>query len=121
MKSFLTDKPGPPENVRATKVTENSADIKWDEPADNGGCDITKYAVELRETSGRSWTSAGKTDDLEMTLKNLTEKKTYMARVAAINEIGQGPFAEIDNAFTPKSEHGASASKHDVQHMILLI
>ena len=49
-----TDKPGPPESFRPTEITENSVTLKWAEPNNTGGCDITGYHLERRE-SGRKW------------------------------------------------------------------
>ena len=53
-----TDVPGPPRNFGKTAVTENSVSLKWDEPEDDGGRDITNYVIERRETSRASWNNS---------------------------------------------------------------
>ena len=39
-------------------------------------------------------------------MQNLTEGKAYLFRVAAENEVGQGPFVEIPEPVTAKSAFG---------------
>ena len=50
-----TDKPGPPESFRPTEITENSVTLKWNEPNNTGGCDITGYHLEKRESGRNKW------------------------------------------------------------------
>ena len=52
---LLADKPGPPEDLKARNITENSFDLTWDEPRDNGGAKITDYIVEKRDAGKRAW------------------------------------------------------------------
>ena len=47
------------------------------------------------------------TSDCEVTVSGLTEKKVYVMRVAARNEVGVGEFAEIADVI-PKSPFGAN-------------
>ena len=51
---FLTDKPGPPESFRPTEITENSVTLKWAEPNNTGGCDITGYHLEQKNGGARA-------------------------------------------------------------------
>lgn len=41
-------------------------------------------------------------------VENLQEKKPYYLRVAAVNEVGRGPFTELPEPVTPKCPHGQS-------------
>ncbi len=43
-------------------------------------------------------------------MQNLTEGKSYLFRVAAENEVGQGPWVEIPDPITAKSAFGRSSS-----------
>ena len=49
-----TDKPGPPESFRPTEITENSVTLKWAEPNNTGGCDITNYHLEQKNGGARA-------------------------------------------------------------------
>ena len=42
-------KPSAPENLRIVKVKEDTIDISWEEPNDDGGALIQHYIVEKRE------------------------------------------------------------------------
>lgn len=59
---FSTDKPGPPEKLKVTSVSERSVSLKWSEPQSDGGCDITGYVIEEREAMRRSWNRSGAVD-----------------------------------------------------------
>ena len=48
-----TDKPGPPESFRPTEITENAVTLKWAEPNNTGGCDITNYHLEQKNGGAR--------------------------------------------------------------------
>ena len=100
-----TDKPGPPENIRSTKVTENSVHLVWEEPKSDGGCLITAYIVERRDAGKRAWQQVGDVGDLEFTVTELSEGQSYNFRVAAQNEVGTGDFAELNKSIAPKSQH----------------
>ena len=101
-----TDKPGAPENMKVTEVTEDMICVHWDTPSDNGGCLISAYVVEYREARKRAWQSAGTTGDVDLTVTRLSEGQLYMFRVAAENEVGTGPFVELPKAVAPKSKFG---------------
>lgn len=48
------------------------------------------------------------TEELEATINNLHDKNDYKFRVAAVNDIGQGPWADL-GPITCKSPHGRSS------------
>ena len=102
---LISDKPSEPENLHTGKVTDSSAELIWEEPEDNGGCPIKRYIVEMREPM-KKWTLYKKTEDLDLEVTGLSEGVTCNFRVAAENEIGVGPWAELGKGVTPKSEHG---------------
>ncbi len=56
------------------------------------------------------------TKDLEYTLDKLVEGKAYHIRVAAENEVGQGPWTELPEPVTARSAFGkkyTSANWHE--------
>ena len=55
VKVLVLDKPGPPQNLKVTGVTEKTVSLKWSEPESDGGSDITGYIVEERETARSTW------------------------------------------------------------------
>jgi len=100
------DKPGPPEDLKPTAVSEDTVTIQWAPPKDDGGSEIIGYVVEKREASKRTWQKVDTTEELEMEVNSLQEGQSYIFRVAAENEIGVGEFVELSKAATPKSQFG---------------
>jgi len=92
-----------------SSITENSVSLRWSEPSDNGGCLITQYVVEKREGNKRTWQREGVTSDSEYTSIALTAGQSYSYQVAAENEVGVGPFAELPKSVIPKSQFGEFA------------
>ena len=80
--------------------------LKWDEPEDDGGSEVTKYTIERRESTRKVWNNTQTTSDLDTTFTKLTEGKKYYFRVAAHNEVGQGPFEELPEPVTAKCPFG---------------
>ena len=103
---LISDKPGAPEDLKVKGVTENSVTLTWSPPKDDGGAPITKYYIERREASKRSWNNVTSTTDLELKVTGLTEGQSYHFQVAAENEVGKGEYTETDKAVTPKSQFG---------------
>ena len=112
---LFIDKPSVPHDLTATEHTEHSISVIWEVPEDNGGSDITGYLLERRESTRSSWNNSMHTSDLYYTVRNLTKDKKYIIRVAAVNEIGQGPFAALDEPVTAKSEFDPPGSPNNPQ------
>ena len=68
---FSVDKPGPPQNLKVTEVTDRTVSLKWAEPEVDGGCDVTGYVIEERECSKRVWQRIGTTDANDKKVKTL--------------------------------------------------
>jgi len=100
----VLDKPSAPENFAVAATTDNTVELKWAEPDDNGGCIITGYVVERREASKRTWQRDGACTDLEFKAIALNAGQAYSFQVAAENEVGVGPFVELSKPATPKSQ-----------------
>ena len=93
-------------------MTEESVSLKWDEPNDDGGSSISGYVLEQRGGPSRMWQAVKTQEDLEFTVTALKEGAAYDFRVAAKNEVGQGPFAETARPVTPKCQHGEDCLQH---------
>lgn len=91
-----------------TSVTEDTVGLSWEEPEDDGGCEIMSYTLERRDPGKRTWEQVTKADEYEATVTSLKEGSAYMFRVAAENEVGMGPFTELPKPVTPKSQFGTS-------------
>ena len=92
--------------MAVTSVSETSVGLKWDEPEDDGGCEVTGYVVEKRDASKRQYTKVSSLEELETLVTDLTTGTSYMFRVAAKNEVGLSDFTELPQAVTAKSPHG---------------
>lgn len=100
-----SDKPGPPRDLRATVVTEDSVTLTWLAPSDNGGSDVTSYVVEKREALRMTWQPVATTPDTTITVPNLSEGVQYVFRVSAVNKVGTGAPEELSRAIAAKSPH----------------
>lgn len=45
-RSFRSEKPGPPLNVRVTDTWGFNAALEWDPPKDDGNCEISGYTIQ---------------------------------------------------------------------------
>ena len=84
--------PSPPLGpVSVSKITSDSADIRWHQPLDTGGIPLNSYIIEMREAARTYWrrvgTSSGTTTTY--TLNNLTEGSEYVVRIIAKNQEGE--------------------------------
>ncbi|XP_023933258.1 titin isoform X1 [Lingula anatina] len=91
----VLDKPSPPRDLKAAEVSSQEVTLKWTEPEDNGGCDITSYLMEMKEVTMRAWKDAGQTPDLELTVPRLKKDTKYTFQVRAKNECGVSEPVEI--------------------------
>eukprot|EP00061_Rhincodon_typus_P018657 g47915.t1 len=85
------DKPGPPSGpVRFDEVSAESITISWDPPSFTGGCQITNYVVEKRDTTTVNWEVVSAT--VARTSLKVTKLKTgaeYQFRIFAENRYGR--------------------------------
>ena len=100
----VLDKPGLPENLKVTDVGEETATLEWHVPSDNGGSDVTHYLVDKKEVGKRSYAQVAKVAGTSVTIDNLREGHSYLFQVTAVNDIGKGEPAEIENAVVPTSK-----------------
>ena len=78
--------PEAPQSLGATPGNKK-VELRWTEPADDGGEPITRYEYE-QDVSG-TWTSTGSAET-NYTVMELTNGQSYTFRVRAVNSIGGG-------------------------------
>ena len=83
--------PSVPRTLAASGVG-SAINATWSSPADTGGRAVTAYAVQS-STDDSTWTSHGTVTGTSTTIGSLVNGQAYSVRVAAINAIGQGPWA----------------------------
>lgn len=100
----------------------NSVSLSWTAPTNNGGLEITGYAIQYSANNGSTWSNSNDYLDPDYCLacpqsreqrplsppalttakvKNLTLMQPHVFRVAAINEIGTGPYSAASAPVTP--------------------
>ncbi len=90
--------PDPPTNVTAT-AGNGEATVSFNPPKNNGGSPITRYNVTSRPGKIKA---SGKQSPI--TLKGLTNGRTYTFTVSASNSVGTGIPSEPSCDVIPKAE-----------------
>lgn len=108
--SFLvtvTDRPKPPQNIKVVMTLGKSATLSWNEPEDDGGCQIGAYIVEYFRVGWNVWLKASTCRHMTTTLNDLIEGSEYKFRVKAESPYGvSDPSDETDVIFIPDPKRG---------------
>ena len=98
------------------KVTHDTMTVAWLPPPHNGGCRLTRYAVQYKkstkdsdEESGWSVKEVPVWDGCEATLTGLTPATAYVVRVRAKNLVGLSKPSELFTASTEASKAAIDA------------
>ncbi|KAK7919697.1 hypothetical protein WMY93_010981 [Mugilogobius chulae] len=99
----IVDVPDPPENVKCTKVGEDTATIIWDAPKFDGGAPIKGYLMERKKKGSSRWTKLNFDvyDSTTYEAKRMIEGILYEMRVFAVNSIGLSPPSLTSKPFMP--------------------
>lgn len=124
---LVMDVPLPPEGpLKADNVTKNSMTLHWRPPKDDGGCEITHYAVEKLDTENMRWVPVGEALGTSLRVDHLQEGHDYNFRVRAVNKQGESaPLTTMDSItakdpFTKPDKPGApQATDWDKDHVDL--
>uniref|UniRef100_A0A8C4QXL2 Titin n=1 Tax=Eptatretus burgeri TaxID=7764 RepID=A0A8C4QXL2_EPTBU len=95
---IVLDKPGPPVGpVKFDNITADSMNMSWEPPEYDGGCHISNYIVEKRDTSTTIWQNVSSTI-ARTTMKSghLKKGSEYQYRIAAENRYGKSVFLNSD-------------------------
>jgi hypothetical protein len=94
--------PGVPQNL-AVGGSDESLDVSWEAPADNGGAAITAYIVEWSSNSFTTILDTQTTGaaDRTYTIPNLTNGLVYQVRIRAQNAIGDSAIVTYPSNAVP--------------------
>lgn len=88
---IVLEKPGPPQGpIRFDEISSNFVVLSWEPPAYTGGCQISNYVVEKRDTTTTTWQMVSAT--VARTTIKVTKLKTgseYQFRISAENRYGK--------------------------------
>lgn len=91
------ERPGPPTDLGVDDVSADFVSLSWQPPHYTGGCQITNYAVERRDTGSTLWQSVSATvARTSIKISRLTQGTEYQFRVAAENRYGRSHFVESE-------------------------
>lgn len=86
----VIDKPERPSALDITDVKKDSVVIEWTPPIDDGGLEITKYAIEKCDPDKMVWIKVAEVEKTIVTycVQKLAPNAQYIFRVVAENPIG---------------------------------
>lgn len=112
------ERPGPPSDLSVDDVSADFVSLSWQPPVYTGGCEITNYIVEKRDTGSSIWQTVSATvARSSIKISRLTQSTEYQFRVAAENRYGKSQFAETETivAQYPFKPPGPPTSLHVLQ------
>ncbi|KAK1196998.1 FND3A protein, partial [Pygoscelis papua] len=91
------DKPGPPSKPTVKgKIHSHSVKVTWEPPKDNGGSDISKYFLEISETSvGSKWDTVYSGSQREHVCDHLKPGTSYRMRVYCVSKGGESQASDV--------------------------
>lgn len=86
----VIDKPERPAALDVTNIKKDSVVIAWTPPIDDGGLDITKYAIEKCDPDKMVWIKVAEVEKtiISYCVQKLLPNSQYIFRVVAENPIG---------------------------------
>uniref|UniRef100_A0A3B3DHQ0 Titin n=1 Tax=Oryzias melastigma TaxID=30732 RepID=A0A3B3DHQ0_ORYME len=92
---IVLDKPGPPKGIRVDAVTSDSITLSWSPPEYDGGCSISNYIVEKRDTNSQEWQIvASNVARTSFKAGRLTHGAEYQFRIYAVNRYGKSTYID---------------------------
>jgi hypothetical protein len=74
--------------------------LSWAAPSSSGGAAVTSYRYRRSQDEGASWSSAN-SGTSPLTVTGLVNGTSYLFQVAAVNDVGQGPWSASSAACVP--------------------
>ena len=91
----VLDKPGPPIGIKVDAVTSDSITLSWSPPDYDGGCSISNYIVEKRDTNTQEWQMvASNVARTSYKASRLTHGAEYQFRIYAVNRYGKSTYLD---------------------------
>uniref|UniRef100_A0A8B9QPD2 Titin n=1 Tax=Apteryx owenii TaxID=8824 RepID=A0A8B9QPD2_APTOW len=117
----VLDRPGPPTDVHIDEVSADSITLSWKPPEYDGGCHISNYIVEKRETTTTTWdVVSAAVARTSIKVSRLTTGSEYQFRICAENRYGKSTCASSPSVVAeypfkppgpPGTPHVANATK----------
>uniref|UniRef100_UPI0037E88806 titin-like n=1 Tax=Semicossyphus pulcher TaxID=241346 RepID=UPI0037E88806 len=91
------ERPGPPTDLSMDEVSADFMSLSWQPPNYTGGCEISNYLVEKRDTGSTIWQTVSATvARTSIKVSRLTQGTEYQFRIAAENRYGKSHFTESE-------------------------
>ncbi|XP_061891550.1 titin-like [Entelurus aequoreus] len=91
------ERPGPPCDISVQDMSADYVSLIWQPPQYSGGCQISNYVVEKRDTGSTIWQTVSATvARTSIKITRLTQGTEYQFRVAAENRYGKSSFVESE-------------------------
>ena len=91
---------------QASDVHKHGCKLKWRRPKDDGGTPVEYFEVEKQDPKTGIWSPAGRADQPEIELNNLTPGKEYKFRVKAVNAEGESEPLVGEETIVAKNPFG---------------
>ena len=93
------DKPSPPGKPKMVNWGPNWAELSWKAPDENGGAEIQRYKVEMRNVDKRAWNEIGQTKENTFMAEKcgIELGNEYVFRITAINIAGESDLSETSS------------------------
>lgn len=112
------EKPGPPIDLSVDEVSADFVTLAWKPPNYTGGCQISNYVVEKRDTASTIWQTVSATvARTSIKISRLSQGTEYHFHVAAENRYGRSHFVESEPVVAqyPFKPPGPPTNLHVVQ------
>ncbi len=98
---------GPPTALKATRGN-GEVQLTWKAPASAGGAAIGTYLLQVSGDGGKTWSTVvrERSTSTTATIAGLANGRPYTFRVAAVNDVGPGPFTQKSPAVVPATMPG---------------
>ncbi|KAF4532834.1 hypothetical protein B566_EDAN018931 [Ephemera danica] len=92
--------------MKADNITKSSCTLFWRPPKDDGGSEITHYAVEKLDHENMRWVPVAECSNTNIRVDHLIEGHDYNFRVRAVNKQGESLPLNGQEAITAKDPFG---------------
>uniref|UniRef100_A0A8C5DU22 Titin n=1 Tax=Gouania willdenowi TaxID=441366 RepID=A0A8C5DU22_GOUWI len=121
---IVLDKPGAPSGpVRFDEITTQSITISWDPPKHNGGCQVSNYIVQKRDTTTTTWENVNiNCARTSIKVPRLKTGAEYQFRIIAQNRYGKSCGLDSSSVVAqyPYREPGPPEAIHVTKDTIVI-
>lgn len=103
VKVIVLDHPSAPRGpLDISNVTKNGCELDWKPPEDDGGSEISHYAIEKQDASSGRWVPCGESQGTHFKVDDLVQGHEYKFRVKAVNRYGDSDPLEANKSIIAK-------------------